>query len=772
MGTIEGVRRRFAFPRRRAHPRLRHGGAIGAALAVLAGNASAQSEIAGWGRLVFDSRWTTESFLDVSAGSAFTVGVRSNGELAAWGGNWTGQCDVPTPPPGLTFVEAEAGFQHGVARLSNGTLVGWGSNGWGEATPPGPGGSPFVQISAGYMHSLALKANGAIVAWGGNGFGQTTLPWLPPGLTYVQVSAGRFFNLALRSDGSIVGWGHNDAGQANVPPLPPGLTYVEVSAGAGDASHSVARRSDGSVVAWGNNTYGQCNVPALPAGVTYTDIEAGWNRTLARRSDGVLVLWPNPELLPAIPANTNLLELELGASGVLRRGNGELISFGNNAWSQCNAPRLAPGLEYVGVSSGYEHFLALVSDGSVRCWGRNYDGECAVPSLGPGLTYIDLVGGRQGGAGIVSDGTVRVWGPYGAAWQVPQPPPGMRYVQVDLGDWHVVALRSDGVVVSWGDSTYGNTFGQSSVVPAPPGMTYTSVAAGRHHTLALRSDGQVIGWGSNARGQLNVPPAPPGVEYVRVTAFQDDSAALRSDGYFSLWGWAAQGTPPPQSFGTEFADLAIGGYEFCDAYGQCSDWWFATGARDDGSASTWGDNSWRQLDQPVLPAGTAFRDFDAGLHGAVGRYAPNHGLTAPFCTTSVSASGCTPMLSGVGQASASAATPFQVGIADVDGQRSALIFYGIDNSGYSPHPWAAGSTSTLCVAPPRQRTPVQTSGGSAGACDGTLSLDWNAFVASHPSALGQPFLAGSRVVMQSWFRDPTAPAGTNLSNGLDVAVWP
>jgi hypothetical protein len=194
--------------------------------------------------------------------------------------------------------------------------------------------------------------------------------------------------------------------------------------------------------------------------------------------------------------------------------------------------------------------------------------------------------------------------------------------------------------------------------------------------------------------------------------------------------------------------------------------------RDDGSVSTWGDNTWRQLDQPELPPGMGFLDFDSGLYVAAGLYGPRYGLTSPFCTTSITSSGCTPMMASVGQASSSAATPFQVGLSDVDGQRTGLIFYGIDNTGYSPQPWAVGSTSTLCIAAPRQRTAVQSSGGTAGACDGAFSLDWNAFVASNPGALGQPFLAGSRVLMQSWFRDPTAPAATNLSNGLDVAVWP
>jgi hypothetical protein len=86
--------------------------------------------------------------------------------------------------------------------------------------------------------------------------------------------------------------------------------------------------------------------------------------------------------------------------------------------------------------------------------------------------------------------------------------------------------------------------------------------------------------------------------------------------------------------------------------------------------------------------------------------------------------------------------------------------------------WNPGSTSVLCVKPPTQRTPLQTSTGTTGQCDGAFALDWNAFLASQPTALGAPFAAGDRVYLQCWFRDSGAPGNTNLSNALDVAIWP
>jgi hypothetical protein len=129
-----------------------------------------------------------------------------------------------------------------------------------------------------------------------------------------------------------------------------------------------------------------------------------------------------------------------------------------------------------------------------------------------------------------------------------------------------------------------------------------------------------------------------------------------------------------------------------------------------------------------------------------------------------------PSISAAGTASASSGSGFAISIASVEGQKTGLIFYGIN--GPNAAPWGAGSSSFLCVKPPTQRTPVQASGGTSGACDGTLALDWNAYIATHAGALGQPFVGGETVWSQGWFRDPPAAKTTNLSDGLVFSVCP
>lgn len=146
--------------------------------------------------------------------------------------------------------------------------------------------------------------------------------------------------------------------------------------------------------------------------------------------------------------------------------------------------------------------------------------------------------------------------------------------------------------------------------------------------------------------------------------------------------------------------------------------------------------------------------------------------TGAYCTSSTSTSGCTATIASSAQPSASSANPCTLSVTGVEGQRNGLLFYGIENSGFAPLPWSAGSTSFLCVKPPTQRTPVQTSGGTSGACDGAYLLDWNLFQQANATALGNPWSAGDAVYLQAWFRDPPAPKATNLSNAYYMLYVP
>ena len=140
-----------------------------------------------------------------------------------------------------------------------------------------------------------------------------------------------------------------------------------------------------------------------------------------------------------------------------------------------------------------------------------------------------------------------------------------------------------------------------------------------------------------------------------------------------------------------------------------------------------------------------------------------------YCTAGTSTNGCEASIAASAPPSASGATPCLLTLANVEGQKSGLFFYGLAPL---PQLWCASGTSFLCVKAPTARTTTQTSGGNVSQCNGSLQLDWNAFVAASPGALGAPFSAGSRVFVQGWFRDPPSCKGTSLSNALEMTFAP
>lgn len=141
----------------------------------------------------------------------------------------------------------------------------------------------------------------------------------------------------------------------------------------------------------------------------------------------------------------------------------------------------------------------------------------------------------------------------------------------------------------------------------------------------------------------------------------------------------------------------------------------------------------------------------------------------PFCSSGTSAAGCTPAFGASGAASATAGSGFSLTAFGVDGQRNGLIYYGV--AGGMSGPWGGGS-SRLCVRAPRARLPVLSTGGTVGACDGVLSIDWNAWRSANPGALGQPFVPGETVWAQAWYRDPASPLGSSLTGGVVFQLGP
>jgi len=431
----------------------------------------------------FDSSF---KYSEVSSGLFHSCGIRQNGDLTCWGFNDRGQIGDNTNVASATPVLIDVGEK-------------------------------YKKVFLGQNHSCAITTSSKLKCWGNAGIGglgdgshksRLTPIQIDPTKEYSQISAALEHTCGLTSGQVLNCWGYNfwgelGSGRTAIVQEP---TIIETTKRFKKLSvgwmHSCGISIDGELYCWGNigdvfefNGYFKKPFPVrVDPETLYNQISSGFDVTCGVTQKSVLKCW--------------------GRNGTMILGDGTLI--------RRRYPVVVDsGTKYSKVTVGEDHACGITVAGVIKCWGSN--GSAAIGqsglspnektppiSIAPGSEFMELSSGDYHNCAITKAGELSCWGynGYGAigdgtktTWDIPSLiDSGVSYSYIHAGFASTCGITHTGRVKCWGGDHMGQLGNGSQGNASTPQeiadtSTYQEIDAGSKRTCGLTQSGVIKCWG-------------------------------------------------------------------------------------------------------------------------------------------------------------------------------------------------------------------------------------------------------------------------------------
>ena len=234
-----------------------------------------------------------------------------------------------------------------------------------------------------------------------------------------------------------------------------------------------------------------------------------------------------------------------------------VLGYSNtNIQNATSLRRIGRDSDWINISAGYSHCLAIKSDGTLWAWGMNLhynlgDGTkttraVPVPSI-PGNDWKQVAAGASQSFALKNNGTLWAWGNNWAGnlgvgdekdrSQARQVGTAANWKKFWAGGIQTVGLQTDGSLWFWGSWDGESAAKDNALVPAriSPDTNWVDVCFGYFTVFAIKADGTLWSWGRDARFYVQTSGVDARTTPLQVGNETDwQSCAAGASGYYQL----------------------------------------------------------------------------------------------------------------------------------------------------------------------------------------------------------------------------------------------